>query len=130
MTLIPASHADILSRPSFAHIATIGTNGLPQVTPVWIDYDGSCIRFNTARGRVKDRKLQANPAIALSVLDPDNPYRYIGIQGTVIAVTEDGAIEHIHALSRKYTGHDYQHLRDGEVRVIYTIRPERVWTMG
>jgi PPOX class probable F420-dependent enzyme len=130
MALIPDSHADIFSKPAFAHIATVGTNGMPQVTPVWIDYDGTHILFNTARGRIKDRKLQANPVIALSILDPDDAYRYVGIQGTVVGDTEDGAVEHIHALSRKYTGRDYAHLRAGEVRVIYKILPTRVWTMG
>lgn len=130
MASIPASHADIFNKKSFAHIATVGENGLPQVTPVWIDFDGEYILFNTARGRVKDRKLQANPTVALSVQDPDNPYRYVGLQGKVVADTEEGAVDHIHALSRKYTGNDYQGLRAGEVRVIYKIQPEKVWTMG
>ena len=130
MATIPASHEDIFHKKSFAHIATVGDNGVPQVTPVWIDYDGRHVLFNTERGRVKDRKLQANPVVALSIQDPDNAYRYVGLQGRVVEVTEQGAEDHIHALSRKYTGADYQGLREGGVRVIYKIEPEKVWTMG
>lgn len=130
MASIPSSHEDIFTKKSFAHIATVGENGIPQVTPVWIDYDGEHILFNTARGRVKDRKLKANPTIALSVQDPDNPYRYVGVQGKVVGDTEEGAVAHIHALSHKYNGRDYPNLQEGEVRVIYKIQPEKVWTMG
>ncbi len=130
MASVPASHEDIFRKKAFAHIATVGENGVPQVTPVWIDYDGTYILFNTARGRVKDRKLQANPAVALSVQDPDNPYRYVGIQGTVVEDTEEGAVDHINALSHKYNGRDYPNLSEGEVRVIYKIRPDKVSTMG
>jgi PPOX class probable F420-dependent enzyme len=130
MAKIPKSHEDIFHKKAFAHIATIGDNGVPQVTPVWIDYDGEYVLFNTARGRVKDRKLKANPTVALSIQDPDNAYRYVGLQGKVVEATEQGAEDHIHALSRKYTGQDYQNLRSGEVRVIYKIEPENVWTMG
>lgn len=129
MSNIPQSHEDIFHKKAFAHIATVGENGVPQVTPVWIDYDGEYVLFNTARGRVKDRKLQANPTIALSVQDPDNPYRYVGLQGKVVEDTEEGAADHIHALSRKYNGRDYP-LRDTETRVIYKIRADKVWTMG
>lgn len=130
MAKIPDSHSDIFAKKAFAHIATIDADGSPQVTPVWIDYDGEHVLFNTARGRKKDRNLQARPRVAVSVQDPDNPYRYVGLQGKVVDVTEDGAIEHIHALSNKYTGQDYPNLQEGEVRVIYKIEPENVWTMG
>ena len=129
MAEIPESHADIFRKKAFAHIATVGSNGVPQVSPVWIDYDGEYVLFNTARGRVKDRKLQANPVIALSIQDPDNPYRYVGIQGRVVETTEEGAVDHIHALSHKYNGQDYP-LNRNEVRLIYKIKPENVWTMG
>lgn len=130
MPAIPASHQDIFDKKSFAHIATVSEQGVPQVTPVWIDYDGEHILFNTARGRKKDRNLKANPQISMSIQDPDNGYRYIGIQGRVVEDTEEGAEAHINKLSNKYFGKDYPHLHQGEVRVIYKVQIDNVWTMG
>ena len=129
MATIPASHVDILNKKSFAHVATVNAHGIPQVTPVWIDYDGEYILMNSARGRKKDRNLRESPRIALSILDPDDPYRYLGVQGEVVEITEEGGAEHIDKLSRKYRGRAYS-LPAGQVRVIYKIRPLRVWTMG
>jgi PPOX class probable F420-dependent enzyme len=129
MTQIPESHADILRKRSFAHVATTNADGSPQVTPVWVDYDGEYILINSAAGRKKDRNMRARPQVAISVQDPDNPYRYLGIEGVVAEITEQGAAAHIHALSQKYHGRDYD-LSSGETRVIYKIRPTRAWTMG
>jgi len=64
-------YRDILDKKGFAHLATVGDGGRPQVTPVWVDFDGTYVRINTARGRVKDRNLSKNPEVALSVQDPD-----------------------------------------------------------
>jgi PPOX class probable F420-dependent enzyme len=106
-------------------------DGSPQVTPVWFDFDGSHIRINSAKGRVKDRNLRRNKKVALSIQDPDNPYRYLGILGEVVEITERGADEHIDALAKKYLGQDRYPFRGaGEVRVIYRIRPDRASTMG
>jgi PPOX class probable F420-dependent enzyme len=127
--VIPESHVDILNKKSFAHVATINKDGSPQVTPVWVDYDGEYIVINSAKGRRKDRNMRARPQVAISVLDPDNPYRYLGIQGVVEEITEDGAEEGIHALSRKYHDRDYD-LQAGQTRVMYKIRPVSAWTMG
>lgn len=129
MAEIPEAFVDILQKKSFAHIATVSRNGKPQVTPVWVDYDGKHVLVNSAKGRKKDRNLRENPCVALSIQDPDNAYRYLGIQGVVDEITEEGAEAHIHKLSRKYNGRDYP-LRAGETRVIYKIRPTNVWTMG
>lgn len=131
MSAIPDSFKDLLQKKAFATLATVNADGTPQVTPVWFDYDGTHIRFNTARGRVKDRNLRRNPAVALAVMDPDNPYRYLQVRGRVAEVTEAGADAHIDALAKKYTGQDrYANRRPGEVRVTYKIAPERVQTMG
>mgnify|MGYP001101251439 CR=1 FL=1 len=130
MAQIPASHRDILDKKAFAHVATVNSDGKPQVTPVWIEYDGTHILVNTARGRKKDRNMSDNPEVALSIQDPDNPYRYLGIQGHIDEVTENGAAAHINKLSHKYNGQDYPPLKPGETRVIYKILPDRVWTMG
>jgi PPOX class probable F420-dependent enzyme len=129
---IPPQFEDLVTRKkAFASLATGMPDGSPQVTPVWFDYDGGFIRVNSARGRVKDRNMRRTPHVALSIQDPDNPYRYLGIQGRVEQITEDGADAHIDALTKKYLGQDrYPNRTPGEVRVIYRIRPERVWTMG
>ena len=131
MAKIPDGFTDILTKKAFANLATVNSDGTPQVTPVWVDYDGSHIRFNTAKGRLKDKNLRRNPAVALSILDPDNPYRYLQVRGRVADVTESGAEAHIDSLAKKYLGQDkYPYRRAGEVRVIYKIAPDRVQTMG
>lgn len=131
MATIPENFRDIFAKKAFAHLATVGRDGAPQVTPVWVDYDGTHVRINTARGRVKDKNLQRNPNVALSAQDPDNPYRYVQVRGRVVEMTEKDADAHIDALSKKYTGRDkYANRRPGEVRVIVKILPEKVQSMG
>ena len=127
----PDTFKDLLTKKAFASLATVNASGSPQVTPVWFDTDGADIRVNTAKGRVKDRNLRRDGRVALSIVDPDQPYRYVQLQGRVVEVTEQGADAHIDALARKYLGLDvYPNRRPGEVRVIFRIRPERVQTMG
>src|SRR4051794_10195541 len=100
MTEIPPGFSDLLEqKKAFAHLATVMPDGSPQVTPVWFDYAGGAIRVNTARGRVKARNMQQGSPVALSIIDPDNPYRYIQVRGRVATVTEDGADAHIDALA-------------------------------
>ena len=131
MATIPENFRDIFAKKAFAHLATVGRDGAPQVTPVWVDYDGTHVRINTARGRAKDKNLQRNPKVALSAQDPDNPYRYVQVRGRVVEMTEKDADTHIDALSKKYTGRDkYANRRPGEVRVIVKILPEKVQSMG
>ena len=124
-------YRDIFDKKAFCHLATVGTDGRPQVTPVWCDFDGTHVRINTARGRVKDRNLKANPRVALSAQDPDNPYRYVQVRGRVSEMTEKGADAHIDALAKKYMGKDkYPYRQPGEVRVMVKITPESVQGMG
>jgi PPOX class probable F420-dependent enzyme len=128
---IPGNFKDLFDKTAFAHLATLMPDGRPQVTPVWCDYDGSHIRINSAKGRVKDKNMRRNRNVALSIQDPDNPYRYLGVQGQVVDITEQGADDHIDALAKKYLGKDKYPLRaPGEVRVIYKIRPDKTSTMG
>ncbi len=118
-------------KKAFAHIATVMPDGSPQVTPVWIDYRQGRVVFNTARGRVKDRNLDKGSKVALSIIDPDNPYRYVQVRGVVANVTEDGAVEHIDSLAKKYMGVDkYPFHSPKEKRVIYEIEPTSVQGMG
>lgn len=128
---IPEAFRDILDKRGFAHLATPMKDGSPQVTPVWFDYDGSHIRINSAKGRLKDKNMRRDKRVALSIQDPDNPYRYIAVRGAIDEITEDGADAHIDALAKKYLGKDrYPFRGSGEVRVIYKIRPEKISTMG
>ena len=90
-TKIPASFMDIVNdKKSFAHLATLMPDGTPQVTPVWFDMAGDKIRVNTARGRIKDRNMQKNAAVALSIIDPENPYRHIAIRGRISNISSQG----------------------------------------
>ena len=101
---IPEQFKDLFTKVAFAHLATLMTDGSPQVTPVWVDYDGAYVRVNSAKGRVKDKNMRRDRRVALSIQDPDNPYRYLAIQGDVVEITEDGADAHIDALAKKYLG--------------------------
>ena len=131
MATIPASHADILSKKAFAQLATLNPDGSPQVTPVWVDFDGTNLIINTARGRVKAKNLTREPRVALAIGDPDNPYRYLGIQGRVVEMTEKGSDAHIDKMAKKYLGKDtYPFRAPGEVRVIVKIAPDKVHTNG
>jgi len=128
---IPAEYRDILEKKAFANVATLLPDGSPHVTPVWVDFDGENLLLNTARGRVKEKNLSERKKVAISIQDPENPYRYIGVRGEVIEVTEDGADEHIDKLAKKYIGEDkYPWRAPGEVRVIARIRPDRVNVLG
>jgi PPOX class probable F420-dependent enzyme len=129
---IPSQFRDLLeTKKAFAHLATIMADGSPQVTPVWFDFDGTHLRINSAKGRVKDRNMRRDGRIALAIMDPENPYRYLAVRGRVEEITESGADAHIDALTRKYMGQDrYPYRQPGEIRVTYRIRPERVTTMG
>jgi PPOX class probable F420-dependent enzyme len=131
MARVPDSHADILAKPAFAHLSTIMSDGSPQSSPVWVDTDGPFILVNSAEGRLKDRNIRRDPRVAVSVTDPDNPYRSLMIRGRVAKITNDGADEHIDRLAKKYMGVDeYPYRTPTEVRVIYYIEPERVAAMG
>jgi PPOX class probable F420-dependent enzyme len=131
-TKIPASFHDLIApKVAFAHLATVMPDGTPQVTPVWFDTVGDHVRVNTARGRIKDRNMQQNAAVALSIIDPENPYRHLAIRGRIVKVTEEGADAHIDSLAKKYLNKDsYPFRRPGEVRVIYEIEPTSVSAMG
>jgi len=132
MTEIPAAYMDLLQqKKAFAHLATIMKDGSPQVTPVWFDYTNGHVRVNTAKGRVKARNLHEGSRVALSILDPDNAYRYLQIRGRVVRVTEEGAEAHIDSLAKKYLGKDkYPYSQPGDVRIMYEIEPLATQGMG
>jgi PPOX class probable F420-dependent enzyme len=131
MATIPAEFRSLLTeKKAFAQVATTGKDG-PQVTPVWVDFDGTHVLVNTARGRAKVRRVERDPRVAINILDPDNPYRYLEIRGRVVETTEKGAAEHIDKMAKKYLGKDkYPFAQPGEVRVLYKIAPEFVHGRG
>lgn len=125
---IPEQYWDILEAESFAHLATIDDEGEPHSTPLWVDHEnGEHVLLNTRRGRQKDRNIQQNPAVAVSVLDPENSYRYLSVRGHA-TLTEEGAAEHIDKLARQYLDVDRypHHDEEPEPRVIVRIPAEHV----
>jgi PPOX class probable F420-dependent enzyme len=129
---IPASHLDLLTRPICGVLTTMGGDGQPQSSLVWVDWDGACVRVNTTLERQKGRNLAANPKVSLLVVDPDNPGRYLQVRGDAELVAE-GALEHLDALTRSYTRHPgyYGHIypvaqRWRETRVICRIHARRI----
>jgi len=128
---IPEKYVDLFQKPAFGSLGTLMKDGSPQVTPVWIDYDGKYVRFNSALGRVKDKNVRRDPRVSVTVLDPANPYRYLEIRGRVVEITQNGADDHINKLSQKYLGNPvYPFRQPGEVRVTYKIEPQKVSSMG
>ena len=130
-SVIPEKYADLFEKKVFAGLATLMPNGAPQATPVWIDYDGENVLFNTAIGRQKDKNLQADGRVSVMLVDPENPYRYLEVRGKVVERTTAGADDHINKMAKKYLGQDvYPFRQPGEQRVIFKIAPERVSSMG
>ena len=127
MNTIPSEYQDLLKdeTKAFLFLATVNADGTPQVTPVWFNTDGGHILVNTAKGRLKDKNMRARPIVAFVIQDPGDPYRFIQIRGRVVEITEEGALEHIDALSHIYYGRPWNPIA-GQVRVIYKILPERV----
>jgi PPOX class probable F420-dependent enzyme len=105
-TIVPPSHWDLLDRPIVITLVTLNPDGTPQASPVWFSHDGETVWVNTDRGRQKDRNMRARPAVALLFIDPENPYRYLELRCNVAAITEEGAVEHIHLLSQRYFGRE------------------------
>jgi PPOX class probable F420-dependent enzyme len=121
---------DLFAKKALAHLATLMPDGRPQVTPVWCEYDGQYVLINTAAGRQKDKNLVRDGRVALSITDPDNPYRYIEVRGRVAERTMAGADAHIDRLAQKYLGTAYPYRQANEQRVTYKIKPESVTAMG
>lgn len=130
---IPISHEDLLKDQTraFAFLATLMDDGSPQLTPIWFNTDGDLFLLNSARGRIKDRNMRSRPRIALLIVDPTNPYRYLQVRGTIIEITMDGAEDHIDTLNFKYHGEPKYRWHDpAHPRVIYKLRPDKIDAHG
>ena len=120
----PEEFLDLLNKESKAllYLATIMSDGSPQVTPVWFDSDGELILINTNEGRAKDRNMKARPNVAMTIQDPDDTYRYLGIRGEVVGYTREGADEHINKLSLKYDNKPWRR-KENQRRITFKIKP-------
>jgi PPOX class probable F420-dependent enzyme len=132
--MIPDSHKDLFERPVIVSLATVLPDGQPHVTPVWIAYDGTFLRVNSAAGRQKDKDMRRDAKVTILAIDPNNGYRWIEVRGVVTAIIEND-VEQINQLSLKYRGQpDYyagnEAGRTSEVRVTYTIQPTKVTKGG
>lgn len=115
----------LLNAPNFATVATVMPDGSPEATVIWVESDAEHVYFNTAMHRLKARNLQRNPHVAVTVFDPNDPYRGVAVRGRAELILE-GANENADAVSRAYTGEPFRDLGPGEVRVIVKITPERI----
>lgn len=124
---IPEKYEDLFKKKAFGNLATLMPDGSPQVTPVWVDYDGTHILVNSAEGRQKDLNMERDPRVAICIQDPDDPYRYLQVRGPVVEITTEGAEGHIDKLAQHYLEvEEYPHRAPGEVRKIYKIKPENI----
>lgn len=125
---IPEAFLDLFYRPAFAHLATLMPDGGPQITPIWIDYDGQYVLINSAKGRVKNRNMAQHAQVALTIVDPDNPYRYLMIRGQVAEISEAGGAEHLDRLAMRYLGSPYpaEWRRPHKIRQIFKIAIEHI----
>ena len=120
----PEQFLDLLNDNSKAllYLATIMPDGSPQVTPVWFEIDGEYILLNTNEGRVKDRNMRVRRKVAMTIQDPNDEYRYLGVRGEVVNYTTEGADEHINKLSLKYDNEPWTY-RETQKRIIFKIKP-------
>lgn len=129
---LPVAFHDLLTQPILASLATSMPDGTPQVTPVWFDCDLTYLYVNSVVGYRKDRNLRVCPALALLIVDPRTPTRYIAIRGRVIAFSDAlTGRAHLNRLSLAYTGQaEYVDDTPGDVHICYTIEPLHIATMG
>ena len=124
---IPEKYRDLFDKPAFGVLATLMPDGQPQVTPVWVDLQDGHVIVNSAKGRQKDKNIGRDPRVTITVIDPQNPYRYVEIRGRVAETTQKDADTHIDKMAKKYLGKDkYPFRQPGEQRVIYKIAPSHV----
>ena len=128
---VPDSYKDLFQKRAFGSFTTLMPDGSPQTTPVWVDFENGKVLVNTALGRQKDKNVRRDPRVTVTLIDPDNPYRYLEIRGRVNEVTQNGAGKHIDKMAKKYLDKDkYPFARPGEQRVLIKITPEHFGTQG
>jgi PPOX class probable F420-dependent enzyme len=131
MAKLNEKQAELLRGRNWGTVTTLRKDGSPHSTPVWIDTDGENVIFNTVIGRAKERHLRRDPRVSVVVLPAeDQQSGYLSVTGTA-ELTEDGALDHINKMAKKYVGLDeYPWLQPGEKRVIVKVRPDKIDGMG
>ena len=120
----------LFQQKNLIFISTINSDGSPQLTPVWGDYDGEHVLVNTAEGRLKHKNVLRDPRVAISVVDHGNPLNMTTIKGKVIEIIPDYDYIHANKLTKQYMGLDeYPFKRDGEKRIIFKIKPMKIFVM-
>jgi PPOX class probable F420-dependent enzyme len=129
VTIVPDEFRDLFDRQTFAHIATLLPDGTPHSVPVWIDYDAeeNLLLVNTVRGSRKEQNVEENCHVAVSMTDPEDPYRFLSVRGEVVELTEESAVEHVDRLAQRYMGvEEYPRGDEEGSRVLVKIRPNSV----
>jgi PPOX class probable F420-dependent enzyme len=121
-TELPTSHADLLERPTFAHLATVAPDGSPHSSVMWFVWDGEVLRFTHTTSRQKFKNIAHEPRIAISIADPDDPYRSLEVRGVVEKVEPDDDVASFYQSLQKRYGESYE-IKDADRRVILTVRP-------
>lgn len=128
---IPTEYKDLLDKKSFGHVATIGPKGEPQSSPVWIDFDGQYVKFSNLKSRQKFKNLERDPRVSISLIDPDDPYRYIEIRGIAEKIEDDEGNAFINEMAKKYIDRDiYPWHKEGDERVVIFVKPLANSSMG
>ena len=128
---IPEGYRDLLESTALVHVATLGPDGEPQNNPVWFDWDGEHVKFSQTKTRQKYKNVSRDPRIAFSIVDPENPYRYLEIRGEVTKIEEDPDLDFINAMAKKYLNQDeYPFHQPGDERVVVFVEPQHTTQMG
>lgn len=124
---IPVEYRDLFNKRAYATLGTLRSDGSPQVTPVWCDIDGDQVLVNTAKDRHQDKNIRHDPRVAVVIVDPDNPYRYLEVRGRAIELDDRDASVHLDQMAAKYLGSEtYAYRQPGEIRVLYAIQADRI----
>jgi hypothetical protein len=124
---IPVEYRELFNKRAYASLGTLRCDGSPQVTPVWCDVDGDRVLVNTARNRHQDKNIRHDSRVAVVIIDPDNPYRYLEIRGRAVEVQGRDSGTHLDQMAQKYLGSEtYTYRQPGEIRIVYAIEAERI----
>ncbi len=126
MAKLSTSQGRFLQEPNYAVVAALREDGSPHQTIVWVDWDGDHVLLNLNTWRAKLQHMENDGRVSVLVVDRDDPYRWIGIEGMVVETTEEGAAEHIIKQAGVYLGRDSYDFKPGEQRILVRIAPERV----
>jgi len=115
----------LVRAPNFAHLASLMSDGSPQVAPVWVDLERDTILVGTGEGSLKAKNTRRDARVALSIIAMDNPYREAQIRGRVVERRPDADFGIMDRISRKYTGKPFPFRDRPAERVVLVVAVER-----